>query len=196
MADVVRSGAWVSPTVNTGFARFFAEDGSLGKFAHPHEPGAHAAASARARRSSPRPTRGFPGSRTTGCRRRCRCSRGWPSCARSRRCARRPRRPRAFGLEAETGRLAPGLSADVLVVDGNPLEDLGALLRPVLVLARAVGSRSGAESIGVASGTGAGRRGDRREADQHERERALLERDRRCDARARRRSRAAPATRS
>ena len=43
---------------------------------------------------------------------------------------------RALGLERETGRLAPGLAADVLVLDGNPLEDLGALLRPVLVLAR------------------------------------------------------------
>ncbi len=43
---------------------------------------------------------------------------------------------RALELEAECGSLKPGLSADVLVVDGNPLEDLGALLRPRLVLAR------------------------------------------------------------
>jgi imidazolonepropionase-like amidohydrolase len=42
----------------------------------------------------------------------------------------------ALELEAECGSLKPGLSADVLVVDGNPLEDLGALLRPRLVLAR------------------------------------------------------------
>jgi len=35
-----------------------------------------------------------------------------------------------------TGELRAGLAADVLVVDGNPLEDLSALLRPILVVAR------------------------------------------------------------
>lgn len=34
----------------------------------------------------------------------------------------------------ELGRIAPGLAADILVVDGDPLEDIGALTRPVLVL--------------------------------------------------------------
>jgi len=42
----------------------------------------------------------------------------------------------AFDLEA--GRLRPGLEADVLVVQGDPLEDLGALLEPRLVVARGV----------------------------------------------------------
>ncbi|MFG2179989.1 amidohydrolase family protein [Streptomyces abikoensis] len=42
---------------------------------------------------------------------------------------------RALGLDEETGRLAAGYRADLLVVDGNPLEDLGALRNIRLVLA-------------------------------------------------------------
>jgi imidazolonepropionase-like amidohydrolase len=42
----------------------------------------------------------------------------------------------ALGLDAVTGRLAPGLAADVLLVDGDPLADLAALTRPVAVWAR------------------------------------------------------------
>ena len=39
----------------------------------------------------------------------------------------------ALGIDAETGRLEEGMSADVLVVDGNPLDDLNAVTRPVHV---------------------------------------------------------------
>jgi len=42
----------------------------------------------------------------------------------------------ALQLAGTTGQLAPGLSADLLVVDGNPLDDLGALRAVRLVLAR------------------------------------------------------------
>ncbi|MEX2982467.1 amidohydrolase family protein [Streptomyces sp. C36] len=42
---------------------------------------------------------------------------------------------RALGLAEQTGRLAAGYRADLLVVDGNPLEDLGALRNIRLVLA-------------------------------------------------------------
>jgi imidazolonepropionase-like amidohydrolase len=42
----------------------------------------------------------------------------------------------ALGLSDTAGRLAPGLSADLLVVAGDPLADLTALRRPELVLAR------------------------------------------------------------
>jgi imidazolonepropionase-like amidohydrolase len=44
----------------------------------------------------------------------------------------------ACGLEAVTGSLRPGLSADLLVVDGDLRTDLDALKRPVAVLARGV----------------------------------------------------------
>ncbi|WP_407655600.1 amidohydrolase family protein [Amycolatopsis rhabdoformis] len=43
-----------------------------------------------------------------------------------------------LGLGAVTGRLEPGLAADVLVVDGDPLAELSALGKPLLVLARGV----------------------------------------------------------
>jgi len=42
---------------------------------------------------------------------------------------------RALGIETVTGRITPGLAADVLVVDGDPLTDLAALTRPVAVWA-------------------------------------------------------------
>jgi imidazolonepropionase-like amidohydrolase len=43
---------------------------------------------------------------------------------------------RALGLKGLTGQLRPGLSADILLVDGDPLADLAALGRPVGVWAR------------------------------------------------------------
>lgn len=42
----------------------------------------------------------------------------------------------AIGLEELTGRLVPGLAADMIVVDGDPLADLAALARIELVVAR------------------------------------------------------------
>jgi imidazolonepropionase-like amidohydrolase len=41
----------------------------------------------------------------------------------------------ALGLGDRTGRLAPGLAADLLVVHGDPRADLGSLRHPLLVLA-------------------------------------------------------------
>ena len=43
---------------------------------------------------------------------------------------------RACGLEDRTGRLAVGLDADLLLVDGDPLTDVTALQRPHLVVSR------------------------------------------------------------
>ena len=43
-----------------------------------------------------------------------------------------------FGAENEFGRIAPGLSADFMLVDGNPLEDVGALWEPAGVMVRGI----------------------------------------------------------
>jgi imidazolonepropionase-like amidohydrolase len=43
---------------------------------------------------------------------------------------------RACGLEGRTGRLAAGLDADLLIVDGDPVADVTALQRPRLVVSR------------------------------------------------------------
>ena len=43
---------------------------------------------------------------------------------------------RALRIEAVTGRLARGLAADVILVEGRPFEDLAALRRVVAVWAR------------------------------------------------------------
>jgi imidazolonepropionase-like amidohydrolase len=40
------------------------------------------------------------------------------------------------GLASRTGRLRAGLAADLLIVDGNPFTDIGALRKPDTVVAR------------------------------------------------------------
>ncbi|HTO51844.1 MAG TPA: amidohydrolase family protein [Myxococcota bacterium] len=133
---VARSGAWISPTVNTGFARFFDERGEPSKFAL-------------------RMSEVYRRLRAAGARFVASTDAGIPNVAHHRLPEALPIFARlagltpvetlrtatsgaaqALGLGRETGQIAPGFAADLLVVDGNPLEDLGALLRPVLVLLR------------------------------------------------------------
>ncbi len=133
---IARAGSFVSPTINTGYARFFGEHGAPGKFAT--RMGEAYTALRRA---------GVPFIASTDA--------GIPNVAHhrlpealavfARLAGLRPvealraatsESARALGLAGVTGELRAGLCADVIVVDGNPLEDLSALLRPILVVAR------------------------------------------------------------
>lgn len=43
---------------------------------------------------------------------------------------------RRFGMEDRTGRIAPGMDADLVVLDSDPAEDIAAFARPYLVMKR------------------------------------------------------------
>ena len=133
---IARAGSFISPTINTGFARFFAEDGTPGKFATrmgeaytalrragvPFIASTDAGIPNVAHHRLPEALAVF--ARVAGLRPVEALRAATSVCA------------RALGLEGVTGELRAGLCADLLVVDGNPLEDLSALLRPILVVAR------------------------------------------------------------
>ena len=128
--EIAQRGIWTSPTVNAGWARF----------------GPDFAATV---------TANFRGMKAHGCALIASTDAGIPNvrhedlakalpvfarlaelspvetlrCATS-ECA------RALGLGDTTGALREGASADLLFVEGDPLADLGALLNPVLVVAR------------------------------------------------------------
>ena len=41
---------------------------------------------------------------------------------------------RLLGIESRTGTVAPGLEADLIVLDRNPLEDFRVLFEPLMVI--------------------------------------------------------------
>ncbi len=136
VGELARAGLWVSPTVNSGWKRFFKDDGAPGRFATRMS---HAFDSLR---SAGVPLiastdAGIPGvvhhrlpealavfSRVSGM-----------SAVETLRSA-TSESARALGLSTVTGRLTAGLSADLVVLDADPLLDLGALSSPRLVCAR------------------------------------------------------------
>jgi imidazolonepropionase-like amidohydrolase len=130
------SGAWVSPTINAGWRRFLGGEGERGRF------GERMGACLAALRAAGVP---LVASTDAGIPRvehhrlaealAVMAALGGMSPVEALRAA-TSESARALGLEAETGALRPGLAADVLVVEGDPLADLGALLAPRLVIAR------------------------------------------------------------
>ena len=64
---------------------------------------------------------------------------------------------RILGLGDETGSVEPGKAADLVVTDGNPLENLEALRNVRMVMARGVPRRASAGEAPARIGRGAGR---------------------------------------
>lgn len=137
LPDMVRRDLWVSPTVNSGWARSLErEDGGPGRFFTAmqrvlqalREAGVPLVASTDA---------GIPNVFHDDLPRALRVFQAYTGMSNAEllRTATSDA-ARALGLAGETGRLAPGLAADVLVVRGDPLEDPSALAEPLLVTAR------------------------------------------------------------
>jgi imidazolonepropionase-like amidohydrolase len=134
--DIARSGAFVSPTVNGGWSRRIEHEGSPSEFYQ-------------------RMTRVFVALRRAGIPLIASTDAGIPGVHHHRLAAGIGAFARyaglepvealrsatsesavALGLEAVCGSLRPGLSADILVVAGDPLSDLSLLEAPLLVVAR------------------------------------------------------------
>jgi imidazolonepropionase-like amidohydrolase len=142
-------GVWVSATVNAGWARHFDARGELSPFAR-------------------RMAEVYAGLRRAGVQLVASTDAGIPGAAHGGLALALPVFARiaalspaevlrsatsgaadALGIAGITGRLRPGLSADVLAVSGDPLGDLAALAAPLQVFARgrpAGGSRSAADA--------------------------------------------------
>jgi imidazolonepropionase-like amidohydrolase len=129
-------GVWVSATIHAGWARHFDAQGAPTPFAERMSAVYRGLARAGVRLIASTDA-GIPGAAHDG------LPRALPLFARlADRCAVDALRAatsqsaEALGLAACTGRLRPGLAADVLAVPGDPLRDLRALAEPLVVLAR------------------------------------------------------------
>jgi imidazolonepropionase-like amidohydrolase len=136
VADIAASGTFVSPTVNAGWGRRIEKDGAPTEF-YTRMKGVFAALRAAGVPMIASTDAGIPGVLHD------RLPAGLGAFARyaeltpvqALRSA-TSLSARALGLEAVCGALRPGLSADVLVLDADPTEDLAALLNPRLAVAR------------------------------------------------------------
>ncbi len=136
--EIGERGTWISPTVNAGWERFIENDGAETEFFANMRAGFDALRRSGARLIASTDA-GIPNVAHDG------LPRALPVFARFAglspvevlRCA-TSESAKALGVDDRTGRLLPGLAADVLVVEGDPLEDLAVLERPALVLARGV----------------------------------------------------------
>lgn len=136
VARIVSQRAWVSPTVNLGWARRIEKDGEPTEFFRrmSHTLGELRSAGARFVAST---DAGIPGVAHD------RLAKGLAAFQRYSgltpvevlRTA-TSGAAEALGIAAETGSLRPGLSADLMVVAGDPLRDLSLLEKPSLVIAR------------------------------------------------------------
>lgn len=136
LPSMVRDDVWVSPTVNAGWSRRQEKDGKPTKFWQRmtrclqamHEAGVQLVASTDA---------GIPGVQHHQLPEGLQAFQRYAelSCVETLRTA-TSEAAAALGIADETGRLEPGFSADLVVVDGDPTQDLSVLQRPQLVLAR------------------------------------------------------------
>lgn len=134
--SMVRDDVWVSPTVNAGWRRREEKDGKPTEFWQRmsrclralNESGVKLIASTDA---------GIPGVQHHQLPEGLQAFQRYAdlSCVEALRSA-TSEAATALGIADETGALQPGLSADLLVVDGDPTTDLSALQRPRLVVAR------------------------------------------------------------
>jgi imidazolonepropionase-like amidohydrolase len=135
VADVAKSRAWVSPTVNSGWARRVEQEGRSTPF-HDRMRVVLAALRGGGVPLIASTDAGIPGVRHDDLPRALRAFAHYADltpCEVLRSAT--SESARALGLDTVCGTLRPGLAADLLVVEDDPLLDLTLLERPLLVMA-------------------------------------------------------------